>query len=107
MKRNIPVFTFSQILTLSATVVAIQNHRDKRSDDPFAQVFEGSGEDDEVISDTGQYRVVGNLYPRDLILPKPHLPEIASVVTQEWRRNKGEKKIYLLKCHKLFFRTSF
>jgi len=88
MKRNIPVFTFSQILTLSATVVAIQNHRDKRSDDPFAQVFEGSGEDDEVISDTGQYRVVGNLYPRDLILPKPNLPEIASVVTQEWRRNK-------------------
>ena len=91
MKKNIQLFSFSQILTLSVSVAAIQNHRDKRSDDPFAQVFEGSGEDDEVISDTGQYKIVGNLFPRDSLMPKSRLPEVAPGVSQEWKSIKGMK----------------
>lgn len=85
MKKNIHLFSFSHILAISVSVVAIQNHRDKRSDDPFAQVFEGSGEDDEVISDTGQYKLVGNLFPKDSII---QLPEVALGVSKEWKSIK-------------------
>ena len=89
MKKHFPLFSFSQIISLSVTVTAIQNHHNKRSDDPFAQVFEGSGEDEDVISDTGQYKFVGNLFPKNPIMPDSRHSEVVSGAQKGWNSIKG------------------
>jgi len=85
MKKKISLLSLSQILSLSVTVVAIQTQGDERSDDPFAQVFEGSGQEDDVISDTGQYKFVGSLFPKKPIMPNS---EVVSGAAKGWKSIK-------------------
>ena len=107
MKKKISLLSLSQILSLSVTVVAIQTQGDERSDDPFAQVFEGSGQEDDVISDTGQYKFVGSLFPKKPIMPNS---EVVSGAAKGWKSIKGNTLyIHSLKYHScsFFFQSPF
>ena len=84
MKKTSSILSVTQILSISLIYISCPSSGNELLEDPFAQVFEGSAEEDEIVNDTGQVKYVGNLFPQNRNTDKQ-----VSTESKDWKSIKG------------------